>query len=292
MRMSGEPVSTDFETTLLHKNGITRVPVILSTTLTEFDGRPAVVGTAKDITERMKAEETIRKAHNKLEEINHTLEKTIEMRTNQLTEANTQLLKLQKENLQSQFEMLKQQVNPHFLFNSLNVLSSLIKLEPDLAERFTEHLSKVYRYVLENKDCELVKLSTELEFLEAYLFLLSIRFENKLQVKLNIPSSKRELMVIPLALQLLIENAIKHNAMSQKSPLIINIFIDNENYLVVKNNLQERESFIPSTGVGLKNITHRYMLLNLKEPQFKRTNSEFIASVPLINKQNYESINS
>jgi PAS domain S-box-containing protein len=292
MRMNGEPVSTDFETTLLHKNGTTRVPVILSTTLTEFDGRPAVVGTAKDITERMKAEETIRKAHSKLEEINHTLEQTIEMRTTQLTEANTQLLKLQKENLQSQFEMLKQQVNPHFLFNSLNVLSSLIKLEPNLAERFTEHLSKVYRYVLENKDFELVKLSTELEFLDAYIFLLSIRFEDKLQVKISIPDKKRDLMVIPLALQLLIENAIKHNAMSQKSPLIISIFIDSENNLVVKNNLQEREKFIPSTGVGLKNITHRYMLLNLNEPQFERTDSEFIASVPLINKQNYESINS
>ena len=281
-RIKGEPVETDLEIDLLHKDGKTRIPVIVSSTLTEFEGRPAVVGTAKDISERIRAEQDIRAAHKKLEEINHTLESTIEMRTNQLTEANTQLIKLQKENLQSQFEMLKQQVNPHFLFNSLNVLSSLIKLEPDLAEKFTDHLSKVYRYVLENKDNEMVKLSTELEFLAAYTFLLDIRFMGKLVINIDIPEEKKSYLIIPLAMQLLIENAIKHNAMSVKKPLIISIYIDRDENLVIKNNLRERENFFPSTGVGLKNIAHRYFLLNMKEPNFEKTDKEFIAKVPLL----------
>jgi LytS/YehU family sensor histidine kinase len=127
-----------------------------------------------DISERKKQELKLLKAKEELERINNTLEQSVAERTKQLTEANTQLLKVQKENLQSQFEVLKQQVNPHFLFNSLNVLTSLIKIDPDLAESFTERLSKVYRYVLENKEKDLVSLSTELEFLNAYLFLLEI----------------------------------------------------------------------------------------------------------------------
>jgi LytS/YehU family sensor histidine kinase len=201
--------------------------------------------------------------------------------TLKLTEANTQLIRLQKENLQSQFEVLRQQVNPHFLFNSLNVLTSLIKLEPDLAEQFTEHLSKVYRYVLENKDNDLVSLQTELDFLDAYIFLLNIRFMDKIVVKVNISEQKRECLILPLALQLLIENAIKHNSMSKKNPLKIDIFIDNENILHVENNLQERESHMVSTGVGLQNIAHRYHLLEIPEPEFIKTETKFIAHVPL-----------
>lgn len=197
-----------------------------------------------------------------MEEINHKLEETIADRTRELTEANTQLLKVQKENLQSQFDVLKQQVNPHFLFNSLNVLTSLIRIEPELAEKFTEHLSKVYRYVLENKDNELVKLSTELDFLDAYLFLLNIRFMDKIRVNINISDQRKEAMVIPLAMQLLIENAIKHNSMSKKSPLVIDIFVDEQCYLNIINNLQEREAHMTSTGVGLKNIQNRYLLLD------------------------------
>jgi LytS/YehU family sensor histidine kinase len=267
---------------LLHKDGHTRVPVILSTNLTEFDGKPAIVGTAKDITDRIKAEEEIKVAHRRLEEINLGLEQTIRERTKELTKANTQLLKLQKENLQSQFDVLKQQVNPHFLFNSLNVLTSLIRLEPELAEKFTEHLAKVYRYVLENKDNELVSLSTEISFLNAYIFLINIRFMDKIVVNIQIPDSKMKTLIIPLAMQLLIENAIKHNAMSKKSPLVIDIFIDDTNYLKVMNNLQEREAHMTSTGVGLKNIQNRYRLLNNTIPVFEKTDTHFIASIPLV----------
>jgi LytS/YehU family sensor histidine kinase len=281
-RKNGEKGSWSYEYALLHKDGITRVPVILSTNLTEFEGKMAVVGTAKDITDRVHAEKELRDAHNRLEEINRILEETISERTRELTEANTQLLKMQKENLQSQFDVLKQQVNPHFLFNSLNVLTSLIRLEPELAEKFTVHLSKVYRYVLENKDNELVKLTTELDFLDAYIFLLNIRFMGKLAVNIDIPDSRKNCLVIPLALQLLIENAIKHNAMSKKSPLIIGIFVDENHFLNVINNLQEREAHMTSTGVGLKNIQNRYLLLNNTAPEFEKTGTHFIARIPLI----------
>ncbi|MBC8003892.1 MAG: histidine kinase [Verrucomicrobia bacterium] len=210
------------------------------------------------------------------------LEKTVRERTKELTKANTQLLKLQKENLQSQFDVLKQQVNPHFLFNSLNVLTSLIRLEPELAEKFTEHLAKVYRYVLENKDNELVSLSTELGFLNAYIFLINIRFMDKVKVNIRISDNKMNYQIIPLAMQLLIENAIKHNAMSKRSPLVIDIFIDDINQLNVVNNLQEREAHMTSTGVGLKNIQNRYRLLNNTIPAFEKTASHFIAKIPLI----------
>lgn len=281
-RRAGNGESWSYEFKLLHKDGKTRIPVILSTNLTELDGKVAVVGTAKDITDRIAAEEEIKVAHKRLGEINRDLEKTISERTKELTEVNTQLLKLQKENLQSQFDVLKQQVNPHFLFNSLNVLTSLIRLEPELAEKFTEHLSKVYRYVLENKDNELVMLSTELDFLDAYFFLLNIRFMGKICVNIKICDDCKNLMIIPLALQLLIENAIKHNSMSKKSPLVIDIFIDDQDCLNVINNLQERESYIASTGVGLENIKHRYLLLNLPKPSFEKSKNSFIARIPLL----------
>ncbi len=281
-RRTGHADSWSYEFRLLHKDGKTRIPVILSTNLTELDGKAAVVGTAKDITDRIKAEEEIKLAHKRLEEINHDLEQTIRERTKELTKANTQLLKLQKENLQSQFDVLKQQVNPHFLFNSLNVLTSLIRLEPELAEKFTEHLAKVYRYVLENKDNELVSLNTELSFLDAYIFLINIRFMDKVVVNIRIPDEKKNHRIIPLAMQLLIENAIKHNAMSKKSPLVIDIFIDGDDLLNVVNNLQEREAHMNSTGVGLKNIQNRYRLLNNTVPVFEKTETHFRARIPLV----------
>jgi PAS domain S-box-containing protein len=281
-RRTGNGESWSYEFQLLHKNQETRIPVILSTNLTELDGKTAVVGTAKDITDRIRAEEEIKAAHKRLEEINQDLEQTIRERTKELNKANTQLLKLQKENLQSQFDVLKQQVNPHFLFNSLNVLTSLIRLEPELAEKFTEHLAKVYRYVLENKDNELVTLCTEMSFLDAYIFLINIRFMDKVQVNIRIPEEKRNNRIIPLAMQLLIENAIKHNAMSKKSPLVIDIFIDTDNHLNVVNNLQEREAHMTSTGVGLKNIQNRYRLLNNTVPVFEKTETHFIARIPLV----------
>ena len=214
--------------------------------------------------------------------LNKKLEQEVTERTKELTEANTRLIELQKENIQSQFEVLKQQVNPHFLFNSLNVLSSLIKVEPDLAETFTEKLSKVYRYVLENKEKDMVPLSTELDFMNSYVFLLNIRFMGKISVTIDIDKVKADLMILPMALQLLIENAIKHNTFSKANQLKIHISVDNDDYLVIRNNTQIRETQIQSTGVGLANITNRYRLISEREPVFEKTETEYIAKVPLI----------
>ena len=222
-------------------------------------------------------------AHTKqLEVLNARLEDTIQRRTKELTEANTQLIKLQKENLQSQFEVLKQQVNPHFLFNSLNVLTSLIRIDPGLAEKFTEQLSKVYRYVLENKDKDLVSLDTEMEFLDAYIFLIDIRFKDKVFIRNHFAGREVDGFVVPLALQLLIENAIKHNTFSKKKPLFIELSIDENNMLNIVNNLQNRETRMMSTGVGLANISKRYALLSQEQPSFEIVGEEFVARIPLI----------
>jgi PAS domain S-box-containing protein len=279
-RMEGEYFTSIYRSQFIPKDG--KIIIMeLNARTSEYNGEPAAFIVIRNITKRIKIEKELQHAKDELEKLNKNLEKRIEQSSLKLTEAHTQLIRLQKENLQSQFEVLRQQVNPHFLFNSLNVLTSLIKLEPDLAEQFTEHLSKVYRYVLENKDNDLVSLQTELDFLDAYIFLLNIRFMDKIVVKVDIGEQKRECQILPLALQLLIENAIKHNAMSKKNPLKIDIFIDDENVLHVENNLQERESHMVSTGVGLKNIAHRYHLLEMTEPEFIKTETKFIARVPL-----------
>jgi len=280
-RMAGEDFTSLYRSRFIRKDG-SIITVELNARTSDYNGEPSAFIIIRDITDRLNIENELQTAKNKLELLNSQLEKRVKESSESLTEARTQLINLQKENLQSQFEVLKQQVNPHFLFNSLNVLTSLIKLEPDLAERFSEQLSKVYRYVLENKDNELVDLNTELNFLDAYIFLLNIRFVDKLHVNIDIPESRRSDLIIPLAMQLLIENAIKHNIMSKSEPLTIDIFIDADNFLNIVNNLQERPSQLVSTGVGLKNIQNRYLLLNNTEPTFEKTGTRFIAKVPLV----------
>lgn len=245
----------------------------------QITGRRGII---VDISERKRQEMKLLKAYEELEKINNTLEQSVAERTKELTEANTKLLKLQKENLQSQFEVLKQQVNPHFLFNSLNVLTSLIKLDPDLAESFTERLSKVYRYVLENKDKDLVNLSTEMEFLHAYLFLLEIRFMNKIMVEINVEKLWYDHLILPLAIQLIIENAIKHNTFSKSQPLQISVYVDENQHLIIANNLNIRETKPISTGVGLENIIQRYALITEAKPAFSKTNGLFMAQLPLL----------
>ena len=280
-RMSGEDFTSLYRSRFIRKDG-SIITVELNARTSDYNGEPSAFIIIRDITDRLKIENELKAAKTKLEVLNTQLEKRVKESSDKLTEARTLLINLQKENLQSQFDVLKQQVNPHFLFNSLNVLTSLIKLEPDLAEKFSEQLSKVYRYVLENKDNELVDLNTELNFLDAYIFLLNIRFVDKLRVNINIPESRRGDQIIPLAMQLLFENAIKHNIMSKSEPLIIEVFIDSDNYLNIVNNLQERPSQLISTGVGLKNIQNRYLLLNNTEPVFEKTKTHFIAKVPLV----------
>ncbi len=191
--------------------------------------------------------------------------------------------KLKKETIKVQFESLKQQVNPHFLFNSLNALSSLIYKDQDLAAKFVEQLAKVYRYVLENKDKELVSLSTELNFIDSYLFLLKIRFRENLRVDIQVPAHLLNHQVAPLTMQLLMENAIKHNIVSRDEPLFINVFVEGE-YIFIKNNLQLRESREESTGVGLKNIINRYKFITDKKVGVEVTALDFVAKLPLLTK--------
>jgi PAS domain S-box-containing protein len=281
----GELSKNIFRTYFVRKD-TKRITVELNARTLNFEGRPAEFIVIRDITERLKIETELQFAKFELEKLNSHLEKRVKDSSKRLAEARTQLINLQKENLQSQYDVLKQQVNPHFLFNSLNVLTSLIKIEPDLAERFSEQLSKVYRYVLENRDNELIDLHTELTFLNAYIFLINIRFMDKLIVRMDISEDKQFDKIIPLAMQLLIENAIKHNVMSKSRPLVIDIFVDENNYLNVINCLQERPSQVVSTGLGLRNIINRYQLLNLKLPVFEKTENQFIARIPLV--KNYK----
>ncbi len=288
-KKSAQGIKTDpGEYTAIRKDG-TLCPVLVFGTPIARNGK--IVGRRGfiiDISKRKQYEIELLKAKEELEQVNNSLEQMVDKRTRELTMANTQLLKVQKENLQSQFEVLKQQVNPHFLFNSLNVLSSLIKIDPDLAESFTERLSKVYRYVLENKEKDLVSLSTELEFLNAYLFLLEIRFMNKIVIEINIDKSYYDFQILPIAIQLLIENAIKHNTFSKVSPLKIELYVDRQHRLNIVNNLNTRETKFASTGVGLENISRRYALVSDQSPEFSKTKDQFIARLPLLKSEKSE----
>jgi two-component system LytT family sensor kinase len=199
--------------------------------------------------------------------------------------------KLKKANIHSQLETLKSQVNPHFLFNSLNTLSSLIPEDPELAVEFVQKLSKVYRYILEIKNKELIPLKEELECIAAYNFLLETRFGNNFKVNTDIPNEAKNKYIIPLALQLLIENAIKHNVVSTAKPLTIDIKMGKDQQLIVRNNLQLKKQVESSTKTGLDNIKSRYQILSGKEVDVIVANDAFAVSLPLLDIQNHAGTN-
>ncbi|MFY7811511.1 MAG: histidine kinase, partial [Flavobacterium sp.] len=180
----------------------------------------------------------------------------------------------------AKFETLKNQIDPHFLFNSLNVLSSLIEERPDKAVKFTNSLSKIYRYILEEKDKELIYLQDELEFAETYMNLLKMRFENTIEFQIFGIDNSKNWYVVPLSLQLLLENTVKHNLVSTSFPLKINIYKEND-YLFVTNNLQKKE-VATSNGVGIKNIVSRYGLLTPKKVEIIETTTSFTVKIPLL----------
>jgi sensor histidine kinase YesM len=189
--------------------------------------------------------------------------------------------KLEKENSQIRYETLKSQLNPHFLFNSLNILSSLIKKDSDKAQNFVDEFSSVYRYTLDVIEKPEVELREELDFAKSFLFLQKIRFDNAVDLEINVDASKLNYLVPPLAVQTLLENAFKHNKATTDSPLKIKIHSENDS-LVVTNNLQPKIKGADSKGVGLNNLKKRYELLGEKLPHFSVTEKKYIANIPLI----------
>lgn len=189
-------------------------------------------------------------------------------------------VRLRNENLTSRYESLKSQLDPHFLFNSLNVLTNLVYTDADKSARFIKQLSEVYRYVLEVRNKELVPLEEELRFVESYLYLQRIRFGDKLRIENKLDGVPGA--IPPLALQILVENAIKHNIVSEDDPLTIKMFMQ-DNEVVVENNFQKKIRLTEgSTGIGLDNISKRYEFLSDKRITILETPSSFIVKLPLL----------
>ena len=184
----------------------------------------------------------------------------------------------------AKFETLKNQIDPHFLFNSLNVLNSLIEENPENAQRFTTSLSKVYRYVLEQKDKDLVSIEEELAFAKTYMNLLQMRFENSLTYEVSVNNFHVDCKVVPLSLQLLLENAVKHNIISEQKPLHIKINIEN-NALVIQNNFQKKAVLQDGQGVGIQNIISRYNIITDRKVAIEQNEHTFTVKLPILTKQ-------
>nr|WP_295866640.1 histidine kinase [uncultured Chitinophaga sp.] len=191
-----------------------------------------------------------------------------------------QMERLKSENIHAQYALLKQQIDPHFLFNSLNTLKSMIDIQDTEAGEFVVKLSDFYRFSLESRKEDLIALSRETEVLEAYLFLLHSRYEDSIVVHLGINEQSMHSFIPPFTLQLLVENCIKHNAFTQKKPLFIDIYTEDD-HLIVKNNYQFRENE-QSAGVGLDNIKGRYGFISQQEVAVIKSDSHFIVKLPLI----------
>ena len=189
--------------------------------------------------------------------------------------------RLEKESMTAKFEALKNQVNPHFLFNSLNTLSSLVYSDTEKAEKFIDEFASIYRYILDNRDRIAVSLSEEIKFIKSYIYLQKIRFGDCLVFNMKIDTAKLNHVLPTLSLQLLVENAIKHNVVTSEKPLEIEI-ADEGFFIVVKNNLQLRDEKVESVGVGIENLKQRYQLISGQVPSFEIVNEHYIAKLPLI----------
>ena len=188
---------------------------------------------------------------------------------------------LKSQQIRTQFEVLQNQMSPHFLFNSLNTLNTLIAEDPKLAMEFNEKLSDVYRYILQNKEKELVKLSRELKFVKDYLFLLKMRYPENLHIQIDVDEPYARRHIAPLTLQMLVENSIKHNVVSRALPLFIEIYTQRDR-LVVKNNLQPKQVLEKSTKTGLENIRKRYQYLTKNKVHVDANNKFYAVSIPLL----------
>lgn len=192
--------------------------------------------------------------------------------------------KYKAESANAQLQNLKNQLNPHFLFNNLSVLTSLVYKSQDKAVDFINELSKVYRYVLENNKAELVTVEEEMEFLNHYIYLLKIRFENSISFEINIEENKKQAYVLPMCLQMLVENTIQHNETSQANPLTVLIYTKN-NSLVVENQIQLRSDFKESSKTGLTNLISRYSFFTDEKIEILNDDKNFRVFLPLISRK-------
>jgi two-component system LytT family sensor kinase len=190
--------------------------------------------------------------------------------------------RVKRAHIRSQLESLRNQINPHFLFNSMNTLMNIVQEDQQLATSFLEKLSKVYRYILENREEKPIPLSKELDFIQAYVFLQQERFRGNLTVSIDIPEERLEDLILPLSLQILFENAIKHNIISSRKPLRIRVFLDEQDKLTVTNNLQRKSQVMHSTKVGLENIRMRYNFFTNEAVDVQEGEGHFTVRLPLL----------
>lgn len=186
-----------------------------------------------------------------------------------------------KKSIEAQFEALRNQINPHFLFNSLNVLSTLVYKNAEEADQFIQQLAKVYRYLINNQDKKVIRLVDELNFINSYIYLLNIRFKNNLNITNYIQEADYQYYVAPATLQLLLENAIKHNIVSQKNPLKIEMTTI-DGFIIIKNNSQPKPNQKESTKTGLSNIINRYNFLSNQSVEIIKAEDFFTVKIPLI----------
>lgn len=186
---------------------------------------------------------------------------------------------LKRQSLQNELSALKNQINPHFLFNSLNSLNSLVRGNED-ATSFVNNLSYMYRYILQSGQQDLVSLSEELKFLESYIYLIKTRYRDRFKIDITIDDKLLNHTIPSLTLQLLVENAVKHNEISEQKPLLVKIYNDND-MLVVENDIQPRTSLVESTGKGIANINKRYQLLKNNHIRISESNNVFSVKLPL-----------
>ncbi|RKD91951.1 sensor histidine kinase [Mangrovibacterium diazotrophicum] len=199
----------------------------------------------------------------------------------QLFSAIRRMQKLQEEKLIYQYQTLKNQVNPHFLFNSLNTLSTLVHTDADLADEFIQKLASTYRYVLDHNQQVLVQIEEELRFVQSYFYLHQLRGKEKFRLNIDADIPEK-LFVLPVSIQLLVENALKHNAATNEKPLVINISADTDGYIRVSNNKQAMQTLEHSTGTGLNNLAERVRQICGRDLVLRETYDEFTVKIPIM----------
>ncbi len=262
-----------------------RFPDIIRMVLTGYSDQQAIIDAINKgkiyhyITKPWDADELKFIMENALE--TYTLKKRNKVLEEDKARLQLQNERMEKENILSQFSILKNQINPHFLFNSMNILAAIIPDSPEKAVAFTTRFAKLYRKVLELRDQLIIPLQQELEFVDSFLFLQKMRFEDSLIVNYDIEDRHKQSCLPPFALQLLVENAIKHNIVSEDRPLSIDIFTKDDS-LHVSNNLQLRGSVEDSTGIGLANLCARYAMI-AKQQIFSGTEEgRYLTRLPLL----------